>query len=177
MTGSGKRRAVAVAVALAAGLGLWLSLGPRPTSAPPARAGEATRGSPARALASAGGEAPSAADRIALADGLNAADGDPARDVEILAGVLEAWRTNFPGQGNPIGSNAEITAALTGANALGLALVPADHPAVSASGELVDRWGTPYFFHAIGGDRMEVTTLGPDRRRGTPDDVTWRVPE
>jgi len=71
---------------------------------------------------------------------------------------------------NPVGENAEITAALTGRNRLGFAFIPAHDPAVNAKGELCDRWGTPFFFHQLSGERMEIRSAGPDGVLYTPDD-------
>ena len=88
-----------------------------------------------------------------------------------MQAVLEAFRTSFAAEGNPTGSNAEITAALTGANRLGLVLIPRTHPAINAEGELCDRWGTPYFFHSESRRRTTVRSAGPDRRMWTADDV------
>ncbi len=104
---------------------------------------------------------------------LNVAGGTIADDLAVIAGVLDAWVTNFPHTGNPVGDNAEITAALSGRNRLQLALIPADHPAINADGELCDRHGTPLFFHQISGHRMEIRSAGADRRLFSPDDVMW----
>ena len=75
--------------------------------------------------------AESPADPLAglVGEGLNATDGTIERDLAIVDDLLAAWRTNFPGTGNPIGENREITASLTGRNRLRLTLVPPDHPA------------------------------------------------
>jgi len=104
---------------------------------------------------------------------LNRADSTLARDLETVALVLDAWRTNFPGQGNPFGENSEITAALAGDNSLGLVLIPRQHPAINAAGELCDRWGTPFRFHQISGQHMEIRSAGPDRAFATGDDAIW----
>jgi hypothetical protein len=114
------------------------------------------------------GDAPSR-----LAEKLNAPDGHVRRDVEIVGEVLVAWQSNFPRQGNPVGENAEITAALTGDNPLKLALIPSGHPAINAAGELCDRWGTPFRFHQVNGTQMEIRSAGPDRKFATADDVQW----
>ncbi len=106
-----------------------------------------------------------------LADDLNAPAGTIEQDLRIVLGLLEAFRTNFPREGNPVGSNSEITAALQGRNANQVAFVPRGHPAVNRDGELCDRWGTPFFFHAESARRMEVRSAGPDRRLWTEDDV------
>ena len=104
---------------------------------------------------------------------LNRADSTIARDLETVARVLDAWRSNFPREGNPFGENAEITAALAGENRLGLVLIPRGHPAINGAGELCDRWGTPFRFHQISGHHMEIRSAGPDRKFATADDVLW----
>jgi hypothetical protein len=111
-----------------------------------------------------------------IAAALNAADSDIRRDLGILQQLFDAWRTNFPREGNPVGENADITAALTGRNPLGLALVPRNHPALNPQGELCDRWGTPFRFHQLSGERMEVRSAGPDRRFATDDDAILTPP-
>jgi len=103
--------------------------------------------------------------------GLNAAEGSVQRDLAILQDVFAAWRSNADGRGNPVGSNREITAALAGQNRWGFAIIPPDHPAINARGELCDRWGSPLFFHQLSGERMEIVSFGPDGERGTEDDV------
>jgi hypothetical protein len=108
--------------------------------------------------------------RSTLADTLNAPAGDIRADLRVVMNLLEAFRTNFPRDGSPVGDNAEITAALAGRNRLNLALLPPDHPAISPSGELCDRWGTPFFFHAESGTRMLIRSAGPDKKLYTPDD-------
>jgi hypothetical protein len=117
-----------------------------------------------------------AEERIALADPLNAPDGTIQRDLDTLRIVLEAWRSNFPRDGNPVGENAEIAASLTGGNRLQLALIPKDHRAINPAGELCDRWGTPFRFHQISGEKMELRSAGPDRQFGTTDDATLSPP-
>lgn len=102
---------------------------------------------------------------------LHAPKGDVTSDLRIVQAVLEAFRTSFPAEGNPTGSNAEITAALAGANRLRLVLIPRGHPALNADGELCDRWGTPYFFHSESRRRTTIRSAGPDRRMWTGDDV------
>jgi len=106
-----------------------------------------------------------------LARDLNSSANDIRADLRILLEVIESFRTNFPKDGNPVGSNAEITATLAGRNRLRLALIPPNHPAINSDGELCDRWGTPFFFHAESATRMEVRSAGPDRRMWTVDDV------
>ncbi len=113
---------------------------------------------------------------VSVAAELNSPRHDIGRDLSLLNDLLTDWRLNFPHIGNPWGENAEITAALTGDNPLGLRLIARTHPAINAAGELADRWGTPFLFHALAGDRMELRSAGPDKKFGTPDDARLEPP-
>ena len=106
-----------------------------------------------------------------MADTLNAPQTTIAADLSIVLELVTAFRTNFPREGNPVGSNAEITATLSGRNALRFAFIAPDHPAINRAGELCDRYGTPFFFHAESGMRMTIQSAGPDQRLHTADDV------
>lgn len=72
---------------------------------------------------------------------------------------------------NPVGTNAEIMKALMGANPRGAILGPPPGQSLNANGELIDPWGTPYFFHQLSGDDMQIISAGPDKTMGTPDDL------
>jgi hypothetical protein len=115
-------------------------------------------------LAPAGAEEPSQ-----LAVGLNSPTGDIHADLRIVDGIFTAYRAALH-NGNPVGENSEITAALTGRNRLGFAFIPKDCPAINSKGELCDRWGKPYFFHQISGEKMEIRSAGPDKELYTDDD-------
>jgi len=167
---------VLVAVALL-GLARWFF---RPASpVPPPAVPPAARGP---AVAVPVGETPPTARAASsiteentshVADALNAADGTIRRDLEILNEVFATFQTNFPATGNPVGENAEITAALTGENKFHFAFIPPGHRAIDAQGELCDRWGTPFRFHQLSGTRMEIRSAGPDRKFGTADDAIF----
>lgn len=73
--------------------------------------------------------------------------------------------------GNPIGTNAEIVKAMTGDNEGRATYLPPDLQRLNAQGELIDRWGRPYFFHQLTSQQMEVRSAGPDGKLWTPDDV------
>ncbi len=73
---------------------------------------------------------------------------------------------------NPFGTNAEIMKAIMGGNPRGARLGPPPSLSLNGQGELVDRWGTPYFFHQMSATNMEIRSAGPDRTLWTPDDVT-----
>ncbi|MGL4398966.1 MAG: hypothetical protein ACRCXD_03780 [Luteolibacter sp.] len=71
---------------------------------------------------------------------------------------------------NPIGSNAEITAALLGNNLKQIKLGVPTGSQVNGDGQMCDRWGTPYFFHQVSATQMEIRSAGPDRQMWTGDD-------
>jgi hypothetical protein len=110
-------------------------------------------------------------ERSTLADALNSPTTDIRADLRLVLDIIETFRSNFPQTGNPVGTNAEITSALVGRNRLRLSLIPIDHLAINKEGELCDRWGTPFFFHAESATRMEVRSAGPDRTMWSNDDV------
>ena len=110
-------------------------------------------------------------ERSALADTLNSPQSTIAADLRIVLDLVTAFRTNFPREGNPVGSNAEITATLSGRNALRFAFIAPNHPAINRAGELCDRWGMPFFLHAESGTRMTIQSAGPDQRLHTADDM------
>jgi hypothetical protein len=89
--------------------------------------------------------------------------------VEILETLIGDFARALGG--NPIGENEEIVAALQGENAKSLRFFPAQHPALAPDGKLLDRWGTPWVFHALSGRHMEILSAGPDRQTGTQDDL------
>ncbi|MSU73043.1 MAG: hypothetical protein EXS43_12005 [Opitutus sp.] len=108
-----------------------------------------------------------------LAYALNSATGDIRADLRIVDELVATFRSNFPRDGNPVGSNADITAVLAGKNRLQLAVLPPGHSAINREGELCDRWGTPFFFHAESGTRMEIRSGGPDKKLFTEDDTVF----
>lgn len=91
-----------------------------------------------------------------------------ALDVDKITLSLRDYRTVM--RENPVGTNAEITHALDGGNPRQARLLPAGQP-INASGEMIDRWGTPYFFHQLSRDHMEVRSAGPDKTMWTTDDT------
>jgi hypothetical protein len=42
---------------------------------------------------------------------------------------------------------------------------------VNGQGQLIDNWGTPFFFHSLSRNEMEIRSAGPDRRMWTTDDL------
>jgi hypothetical protein len=141
--------------------------GPATVAAPAAQPSVPTQGSETRP--GAGPIAARVEEPSHLADGLNSPAGNVHSDLRLLNEIFIAYRGAIH-SGNPVGENSEITAALTGHNRLGFAFVPSDCAAINSKGELCDRWGKPYFFHQISGERMEIRSAGPDSRLWTSDD-------
>jgi len=101
---------------------------------------------------------------------LNDPDLTAEDDLAVLTILLEEYRRHLGG--NPAGDNDEITAALLGANPKRLACLPATSGnCIDSSGRLIDRWGNPYFFHALSGSEMEILSAGPDGHLHTADDL------
>ncbi len=120
-------------------------------------------------------------DRPPLADELGSAHSSPSREPAIILEVLDAYRRSFGAY--PAGeNNRQFVNALLGANAQKLPFIPRDHPRLNGDGEIIDAWGTPFFFHLISQASIEVRSAGPDRILFTNDDLiartaTSRLPE
>ncbi|HYF37289.1 MAG TPA: hypothetical protein VD994_18450, partial [Prosthecobacter sp.] len=102
------------------------------------------------------------------ADRLHAPETTPQEDLEILADFIQTYSKALAG--NPVGENQDITAALTGYGGTRGRVFPPNHRTI-VNGELVDRWGTPYWFHPNNGTQMEIRSAGPDRQLFNADDV------
>jgi len=102
------------------------------------------------------------------ADRLHDENEPPLRDLELLSEFLRVYSRAF--SGNPVGDNADITAALTGQEGHKGRVFPPGHRTI-VNGQMVDRWGTPYWFHPNSSAQMEIRSAGPDRQLFTLDDV------
>jgi len=94
-----------------------------------------------------------------------------AQEIEEISFNMRSFSLRFGG--NPVGTNAEIIKALNGGNEAHVNYLPAIKR-INGNGELVDQWGTPYFFHANSATELEVRSAGPDRKLYTADDLTAR---
>lgn len=94
----------------------------------------------------------------------------PAKQAaEAIALNLRHFGQRFGG--NPTGTNAEIVRALTGENEAHATYLPQELRRLNDQGELLDQWGTPYFFHSDSATETEVRSAGPDQKMWTADDV------
>lgn len=94
----------------------------------------------------------------------------PEIAVENMSRAIRQYGEMFGG--NPVGTNPEFTKQLGGDNSRHINFINAEAGMrVNANGELIDPWGTPYFFHQISGSDTEVRSAGPDRIMWTADDI------
>lgn len=100
---------------------------------------------------------------------LNSPETTATEDIATIGFLISQFRQHHGG--NPIGENDEITAALLGTNAKSLGYLSENSTYIDSGGRLTDRWGNPYFFHAISGEKMEIISAGPDLRLYTADDI------
>lgn len=99
---------------------------------------------------------------------------DPQTGIALdkVRSMLRDYRTLY--RENPVGTNAEIMKAVMGGNPKQARLGPPDDQSLSPEGELLDRWGTPYFFHQLSSDLMEIRSAGPDKSLWTSDDIVTK---
>jgi hypothetical protein len=77
--------------------------------------------------------------------------------------------------GNPVGTNPEITKALNGENPKQVKFLKEEAGLrINGRGELVDYWGTPFFFHQLSGTEMEIRSAGPDQVMWSTDDLVTK---
>lgn len=94
-------------------------------------------------------------------------DTPPERELEIIQDLIaQNQRALGPGS---FGDNNDITRALVGDSGDGIWL-PRQSPRIR-EGQLLDRWGTPYWFHANGTNHLEIRSAGPDRDLFNSDDI------
>ncbi|MFM1558990.1 MAG: hypothetical protein ACKJSK_06750 [Roseibacillus sp.] len=105
-----------------------------------------------------------------LAESLN----DPEASAEDDLGVVEELIRNYQQRLSRVptgGLNEEIVGSLRGRNPWKLVYIGEKNAKLNEKGELLDRFGTPYFFHPISETRIDVRSAGPDRKLWTEDDV------
>jgi hypothetical protein len=96
-------------------------------------------------------------------------DAGTETDIDKISLMFRDYR-GIAGE-NPVGTHAEIMKSIMGGNPKGAMLGPPEGLPLNENSELIDRWGTPYFFHQLTRDVMEIRSAGPDRILWTGDDV------
>ncbi|MEQ1747840.1 MAG: type II secretion system protein GspG [Prosthecobacter sp.] len=97
---------------------------------------------------------------------------DAAVQIDKIGLMFRDYRTLMGS--NPTGTNAEIIQSVNGGNPKQAKLGPPEGQQINARGELIDAWGTAYFFHQKSASDMEIHSAGPDKQFGTSDDVIGR---
>ena len=96
----------------------------------------------------------------------------PENDLTSLAHLMDNFTLLVKSAADrPLSANEDWAATLRGLNLAHERFLPDQHVALDAQGRLVDRWGTPLFFHALGDHRFELRSAGPDKKLWTDDDV------
>ncbi|MDB4266410.1 hypothetical protein N9889_02205 [bacterium] len=96
---------------------------------------------------------------------------DPSADLHLIEQLLSQYRLVY--QENPVGTdNAEIIAQLLGGNPKNVFFLDPNLSALNEHGELLDRWGSPFVFHSLKADLMDIRSPGPDRELWTKDDLS-----
>ena len=186
----------ALLLACIAGTAVYLALRPRPTreesklseaaaNSPPTAPAQAAAGQksspaangtslsavvPGADLASTEASSSNAHDNLATPVTTELADLSPSTVLENMRTAIRQYGSMF--EGNPVGNNPEITRALDGENPKQAKFVqPESGLRINPKGELIDSWGTPFFFHQLSGTEMEIRSAGPDRKMWTADDL------
>lgn len=103
---------------------------------------------------------------------LLAEDGSPSEDAAALQDILTNYlQSTSPATRAPLGPNEEFARALTDPESMGDSAIPPDHPALR-DGQLIDRWGTPWFFHQESSAAVSIRSAGPDGKLFTQDDLS-----
>jgi hypothetical protein len=96
----------------------------------------------------------------------------PQNDLTLMSRLMDNSRLLLKSAANrPLSANEDWADFLRGKNSARERLLPENHIALNSKGQLVDRWGTPLFFHALGGGRFDIRSAGPDRKLWTNDDI------
>ena len=100
------------------------------------------------------------------------ADMPPQNDLTLMSHLMENSVLLLKSAANrPLSANEDWADFLRGANAAHERFLPDKHAALNSKGQVVDRWGTPLFFHAVGAGRYDLRSAGPDKLMWTADDI------
>ena len=96
----------------------------------------------------------------------------PQNDLTLMFRLLDNSLLLLKSAANqPLSANEDWAAFLRGQNAAHERFLPDSSVAFNAKGQVIDRWGTPLFFHALGQGRYEIRSAGPDGKLWTGDDI------
>ena len=93
-------------------------------------------------------------------------------DLTLMAELIDNFTLLIKSAADrPLGANEDWARALRGMNPARQSFLPDTSRALNAQHQLVDRWGTPLFFHAVGRGQYQIRSAGPDRKLWTDDDI------
>jgi hypothetical protein len=96
----------------------------------------------------------------------------PQNDLTLMSHLMQNSLLLLKSAGNrPLSANEDWADFLKGKNSAHEQFLPDNHVALNSKGQLVDRWSTPLFFHALGGGRYDIRSAGPDKTMWTSDDI------
>ena len=96
----------------------------------------------------------------------------PENDLTLMSRLMENSLLLLKSAANrPLSANEDWADLFRGKNGAREEFLPVRHIALNPQGQLVDRWATPLFFHALGGGRYEIRSAGPDKKLWTRDDL------
>lgn len=96
----------------------------------------------------------------------------PENDLTLMSRLMENSLLLLKAAANrPLSANEDWAGLFRGKNGAREEFLPAQHVALNDKGQLIDRWQTPLFFHALGDGRYEIRTAGPDKVMWTADDI------
>lgn len=96
----------------------------------------------------------------------------PENDLTLMSHLMDNSLLLLKSAANrPLSANEDWADLFRGKNAAHEEFLPPEHAVLNEKGQLVDRWQTPLFFHALGGGRYELRSAGPDKEMWTGDDI------
>jgi hypothetical protein len=96
----------------------------------------------------------------------------PENDLTLMSRLMENSLLLLKAAAHrPLSANEDWADLFRGKNGAREEFLRAPHVALNDQGQLIDRWQTPLFFHALGGGRYEIRSAGPDRTMWTTDDL------
>jgi len=96
----------------------------------------------------------------------------PEHDLALLGQLMDNFTLLVKTSADrPLSANEDWSQALRGLNPSSQRFLPDDHIIFNPQHQLIDRWGTPLFFHAEAKGRYSIRSAGPDRRLWTSDDL------
>ena len=96
----------------------------------------------------------------------------PQNDLTLMSRLMDSSLLLLKSAANqPLSANEDWAELFRGRNATQERFLPDSSIALNAQGQVIDRWGTPLFFHALGNRRYELRSAGPDQKLWTDDDI------